>query len=148
MNLQQVMELVNATPNPTRDQLLAVTTSIRRLLSSDKNAPIQQVLDNGLAQMLLNILVQVDECVLCLLSRCDTLVCCSNAIRFETLWALTNILSGDSGPTKMLVEWGIVPHLIVSRFLSMSREGVMCEFAVQFAIATDGCRRAGSVGAC
>ena len=70
MNMHQVMEIVNTTPNPTREQLLAVTTSIRRLMSSDKNAPIQQVLDNGLAQMLLNILVQVDECVLCLLSRC------------------------------------------------------------------------------
>lgn len=83
----------------------------RKILSKDKNPPIDELIKSGIVPIL----------VLCLQSSEFPL------LQFEAAWALTNIASGNSAQTRKVVECGAVPLLIK---LLESPQSHVCEQAV------------------
>jgi len=78
------------------DMAVAVTNlrGFRRLLSAEKNPPVQQCIDCGVIPLFVEMLQRHD----------------SRELQFEAAWALTNIASTDR--TRVVVECGAVPHLV------------------------------------
>uniref|UniRef100_A0A183BSF0 Importin subunit alpha n=1 Tax=Globodera pallida TaxID=36090 RepID=A0A183BSF0_GLOPA len=91
-NLQEIV--VQAQSADPEVQMLAVTQA-RKLLSSDRNPPIDDLISSGILPILVN----------CLESANATL-------QFEAAWALTNIASGTSDQTRAVVQAGAVPHFL------------------------------------
>uniref|UniRef100_A0A914EHY8 Importin subunit alpha n=1 Tax=Acrobeloides nanus TaxID=290746 RepID=A0A914EHY8_9BILA len=106
-NLQEIVEQAQS-PDP--EVQMAAVTQARKLLSSDRNPPIDDLISSGILPIL----------VKCLESENATL-------QFEAAWALTNIASGTSDQTRAVVQAGAVPH-----FLELLRSPSMnvCEQAV------------------
>jgi len=91
-------------------QLIAVQ-SARKLLSSDRNPPINELIESDMLPILV-------ECL-----KDDT----QSTLQFEAAWALTNIASGTSFQTMNVVQSGAVPL-----FLQLLRSPYqnVCEQAV------------------
>ena len=81
-------------PNINDDQLLTAVRGFRRLLSVEKNVPVDEVLESGALPAFVRML-QPDI---------------NSAIQFEAAWALTNIASTDM--TYVIVDAGAVQPLI------------------------------------
>ncbi|XP_071454203.1 importin subunit alpha-3 [Hetaerina americana] len=107
-NLEQLV--ANARSDNPAVQLNAVQ-SARKLLSSDRNPPIDALINSGILPSL----------VYCL--ECHE----NPALQFEAAWALTNIASGTSAQTNAVVNAGAVPLFLQ---LLHSPNHSVCEQAV------------------
>lgn len=90
---------------------LEAVQQCRKLLSSDKNPPIDALIAAGILPVLVGCLARAD----------------SPTLQFETAWALTNIASGSSAQTNKVVHAGAVPVFLQ---LLMSPHENVCEQAV------------------
>uniref|UniRef100_A0A1B6DZ56 Importin subunit alpha n=1 Tax=Clastoptera arizonana TaxID=38151 RepID=A0A1B6DZ56_9HEMI len=108
MNLEQ---LVRDAESDNADKQLVAVQSARKLLSSDKNPPIDALITSGILPILVNCL-ENDE---------------NPALQFEAAWALTNIASGTSTQTQAVVAAGAVPLFLK---LLLSSHQTVCEQAV------------------
>jgi hypothetical protein len=101
--------LMNSTsPEPTV-KLNAVQQT--RKLSSEKNSPIDQIIEAGMLPILVDCLTKDDQ----------------PNLQFEAAWVLTNIASGSSVQTKAVVIAGAIEHFL--RLLKSPQQHV-CEQAV------------------
>ena len=78
------------------EKKLANIIKIRKLLSKEKNPPIQEILNTGILSNLVHFLKEDNDVQL----------------KFEIAWILTNIASGTSEQTYKLIESEAVPILI------------------------------------
>jgi len=92
-NLPQMVQGVMGTDPTIQTEC---TTQFRRLLSIEKNPPIQQVIEAGVVPRFVEFLQRDDN----------------PALQFEAAWALTNIASGTSEHTKVVMEVGAVPIFV------------------------------------
>ncbi|XP_077987798.1 importin subunit alpha-4-like isoform X2 [Glandiceps talaboti] len=110
MNASLETIVQNAASEQPGVQLSAVQAA-RKLLSSDRNPPIDDLIESGILPILVHCL------------QCDD----NPSLQFEALWALTNIASGTSSQTQAVVQAGAVPHFL--RLLHSPHQHV-CEQAV------------------
>lgn len=102
--------LVNSISEDPQVKLNAVQLA-RKLLSSDKNPPIDQIIEAGMLPILVDCLKRDDQ----------------PTLQFEAAWALTNIASGSTAQTQSVVLAGSVEHFL--RLLHSPHQNV-CEQAV------------------
>jgi len=107
-SLQSIVE--NAAHGDPVTRLAAVQAA-RKLLSRDRNPPIDDLIQSGILPILVNCLLVEDNA----------------SLQFEAAWALTNIASGSSQQTEAVVQAGAVIHFM--RLLE-SRHQNVCEQAV------------------
>lgn len=107
-NLEVIVQ--NANSNEPTIQLNAVQAA-RKLLSSDRNPPIDDLINSGFLPILVHCLRRHDN----------------PSLQFEAAWALTNIASGTSQQTQAVVNTGAVPLFLE---LLRSPHQNVCEQAV------------------
>ena len=90
---------------------LAAVQAARKLLSSDRNPPIDALINSGILPVLVKCLEANDN----------------PSLQFEAAWALTNIASGTSQQTQAVVEANAVPLFL--NLLKSPQQNV-CEQAV------------------
>ncbi|KAI8428378.1 hypothetical protein MSG28_002563 [Choristoneura fumiferana] len=103
--------VLNAAGGDSPEVQLAAVQQCRKLLSSDKNPPIDELIATGILPVLVGCLSRADR----------------PTLQFEAAWALTNIASGTSAQTNKVVHAGAVPCFLQ---LLMSPHENVCEQAV------------------
>merc|ERR1711936_1437095 len=107
-SLETIVEKARSADNATQ---LAAVQAARKLLSSDRNPPIDALINSGILPVLVKCLEATDN----------------PSLQFEAAWALTNIASGTSQQTQAVVEANAVPLFL--NLLKSPQQNV-CEQAV------------------
>nr|GMD60908.1 importin subunit alpha-2-like [Ipomoea batatas] len=104
--LESLPAMVAAACSNDANLQFEATTQLRKLLSIERNPPIEEVIQSGVVSRFVEFLARDDY----------------HQLQFEAAWALTNIVSGTSENTKVVIDHGAIPILI--RLLSSPSDDV------------------------
>lgn len=111
LTLKDIIQIILSLKNPdgsvaSQENVFAAVQSVRKMLSRERNPPIDDVIKSNLVPSLVEFL------------SCEE----HSALQFEAAWALTNIASGTSLQTRHVVEAGAIKPFI--RLLSSANTSV------------------------
>lgn len=111
LTLDDIIQIILLRKNPdgtaaSQDNVFVAVQSVRKMLSRERNPPIDDVIKANLVPSLVGFLSCEDHSML----------------QFEAAWALTNIASGTSMQTRNVVEAGAIKPFI--RLLSSTNSSV------------------------
>ncbi|KAI3945388.1 hypothetical protein MKW92_042545 [Papaver armeniacum] len=94
--LESLPSMIAGVWSDERELQLEATTQFRKLLSIERSPPIEEVIQSGVVPKFVEFLMREDY----------------PQLQFEAAWALTNIASGTSDNTRVVIESGAVPIFV------------------------------------
>ena len=94
--LAQLPQYIEGIYSNDRQRVHAATEGIRKLLSIERKPPIEEVIATNVVPRLVQLIAQEE----------------SHELQFEAAWALTNIASGTTHHTKVVIDAGAVPIFV------------------------------------